>query len=731
MSPRQRRLRRRRRRGSGAKRGLLAILGIVVIAAFASAVGVIGYIVAVASSAPDIEALKPVNQGANSVVYASNGKRLGFIENDELRQPVETGDLPRVLKDATIAIEDQRFYRHKGVDYEGVVRAAVKNLRSGETVQGGSTITMQLVRNIYPITRRRTFERKIREAKLAQETEDQHDKTWILTNYLNSVPYGTVGGRTAIGAEAAARVFFAKRAKDLTLAEAATLAGLPQAPSLYNPFRDPRAAVARRNDVLSRMLKQGMISEERYRQAATAPLGAKSNDYFFSKRESYFFDYVKEQLIERYGLETVRKGGLKIHTTIDLRKQQAARDAMKGQLYYEDDPSSAIVSIDPRTGYIRAMASSSSYRKVKYNYAAQGRRQAGSTAKVWVLMAALRKGINPQSTTYVSRPLNLNTSYGPWKVKTYGGTYGGSMNLVRATTQSDNTVYAQLILDVGPDAVKEAAKDLGITSKLDGYPAEGLGGLRIGVSPLEMANAYATIAAGGVRHKPIAVRKIVFPDGKSEDLGKPKGKRAFSDGVAWEATKILQQNVLSGTGTKANIGCPSAGKTGTVDEYTDAWYIGYTPKLTSAVWVGYPNQKVPMYSVHGIRVAGGTFPAAIWHDYMAKVNGDCSSFQPPSSGASFQPFFGRYAGTGSSGDRNYSYRGGGGGDDDDSGDGDRSGDGSSGGGGGGYSPDLYESAPQSAPQVSPPSGGGGGGNGGGNGNGRGNGGGSAGGTSPE
>lgn len=695
----------------------------VVIGAFAGAVGVIGYIVTVASSAPDIESLKPVDQGSNSVVYASNGKRLGFIENDELRQPVRTEQLPRILKDATIAVEDQRFYRHKGVDYEGVVRAAVKNLRSGETVQGGSTITMQLVRNIYPITRRRTFERKIREAKLAQEIEDQHDKTWILTNYLNSVPYGTVGGRTAIGAEAAARVFFAKRAKDLTLSEAATLAGLPQAPSLYNPFRDPRAAIARRNDVLQRMRKQGMISEERYQQAAASPLGARSNDYFFSKRESYFFDYVKEQLIEHYGLETVRKGGLRIHTTIDLDKQQAARDAMKGQLYYDDDPSSAIVSIDPRTGYIRAMASSSSYRKVKYNYAAQGRRQAGSTAKIWVLMAALRKGVNPNSTTYVSRPLDLTTPYGPWKVKTYGGTYSGSMNLVRATTQSDNTVYAQLILDVGPDAVKQAAKDMGITSKLEGYPAEGLGGLRIGVSPLEMANAYATIAAGGVRHKPIAVRKIVFPDGKSEDLGKPKGKRTFSEGVAWEATKILQQNVLAGTGTKANIGCPSAGKTGTVDEYTDAWYIGYTPKLTSAVWVGYPNQKVPMYSVHGIRVAGGTFPAAIWHDYMGKVaTRDCSSFEAPSTGANFQPFFGKYAGTGSSGDRDYSY---GSGDDDDSKDKSgrddntrgKTGGGGGRSGGGGYDPDLYEAPPQAAPKVSPPSGGGGGGGGRGNGGG--------------
>ncbi len=701
-----------------------------VIGAFAAAASVVGYIVVVASDAPDIQELRPVDQGASSEVFASNGRRLGFIENDEVRQPVATAELPTSLKQATIAIEDQRFYKHKGVDYEGVVRAAIKNLRSGETVQGGSTLTMQLVRNIYPIGRKRDFKRKIKEAKLAQELEDQHPKVWILTNYLNSVPYGTVGGRTAIGAEAAARVFFDKPASKLTLPEAATLAGLPQAPSLYNPFRDPRAALSRRNDVLRRMKKLHMISDAEYQQAAAAPLGARSNDYYFSKRESYFFDYVKEQLIERYGLETVRKGGLRIYTTIDLGKQKAARAAMKGQLPYQDDPSSAIVSIDPRNGYIRAMASSSSYRQVKYNYAAQGRRQAGSTFKVMVLMAALRKGINPNTTTYVSRPLDLNTPYGPWKVNTYSHSYGGSMNLVNATLQSDNTVYAQLDLDVGPDAVRQAAYDMGITTKLDGYPAEGLGGLRLGVSPLEMADAYATIASFGVRHKPIAVKKVVFPDGKSEDLGKPKGKRTFSQGVAWEATKILEQNIQRGTGTGANIGCPAAGKTGTVDDWTDAWFIGFTPKLTTATWVGYPNQKVSMSSVHGIQVAGGTIPASIWHDYMSSVaTKDCSDFQPPAGSASFQPFFGKYSSNGySGGGGNY---GGNDQQDQSQNDSQRNGQGNDngGGGGGGYDPNLYESPPQAAPETQAPSTGGGGKDKGG-GKDNGGGGGKTGGTSP-
>jgi penicillin-binding protein 1A len=695
-----------------------------VLGAFASAMAVVVYVIAVASSAPDISSLKPRDKGANSEVFASNGRRLGFIENDELRQPVVTSDLPRTLQNATIAIEDQRFYHHQGVDYEGIVRAAIKNLRSGKTVQGGSTITMQLVRNLYPVSRARNLTRKIREAKLAEELETQHPKIWILTNYLNDVPYGTVGGQTAIGAQAAARVFFDKPARALTLAQAATLAGLPQAPSLYNPFRDPRSALSRRNDVLHRMHQLHMIGDAQYASALASPLGVKSNDYYTARRESYFFDYVKEQLIQRYGLETVRKGGLKIYTTIDLAKQQEARDAMKGQLPYQDDPSSAIVSIDPRNGYIRAMASSAKYGKVQFNYAAQGHRQAGSTFKVMVLMAALRKGVDPNTTTYVSRPLDLNTPYGPWKVSTYSHSYGGSMNLVTATVQSDNTVYAQLDLDVGPDAVRQAAYDLGITTKLDGLPAEGLGGLRLGVSPLEMATAYATIASGGKRHKPIAIKRVVFPDGKSEDLGKPVAKRTFSEGVAYEATKILEQNVQRGTGTAAAIGCPAAGKTGTVDDYTDAWFIGFTPHLTSAVWVGYPNQKVPMYSVHGIRVAGGTFPAQIWHDYMSKaVGGDCASFPPPSQTASFQPFFGKYSRTGSSG---YGYGGGGNGGGGANGNG---GGGNGGGGGGtGYNNrQIYESPPQAAPQTGGGGGGGGKGRKGGGGKGGGN---AAGGTSP-
>jgi penicillin-binding protein 1A len=287
----------------------------------------------------------------------------------------------------------------------------------------------------------------------------------------------------------------------------------------------------------------------------------------------------------------------------------------------------------------------------------------------------------------VSKPLALQIpGYGTWNVKTYGNTYGGSMNLVKATITSDNTVYAQLDVDLGPDKVAKTAHDLGITSKLEGVPSEGLGGLGQGVSPLEMARAYATLANGGKRHKPVAIRKVVFRDGKADtSLGKSKGKQVITDGEAYEVTKILEKNVQAGTGTKAQIGCPVAGKTGTTDNFNDAWFVGYTPDLASAVWVGYPNALKEMRSVHGISVAGGTFPAQIWGGFMRQAKGsDCRSFPQPTTPVTFSPFFGKHSRTGKSPT-------------------DSSGGTSAGGGGyKGYDPRLYAQPPQQAPSTKSP-----------------------------
>ncbi|MCX6386051.1 MAG: transglycosylase domain-containing protein [Solirubrobacterales bacterium] len=621
-------------------------MGVALSIVLVGVLGAVGYVVSVAASAPSLSSLKPIDKGAVSVVYAAGGERLGFIESDEIRTPIVRADMPKMLRMATVAIEDQRFYKHNGVDYEGVIRAAFKNLESGQTVEGGSTITMQLVRNLY-ITKERTFERKIREAKLAEQLESAHSKAWILTSYLNNVPYGTLGGRTAIGAQAGARMFFDKQAKDLTLAESALLAGLPQAPSLNNPFYSPGPAKVRRDEVLNAMAAQGMITVAEARTAKAQGLGVKANRYYSTKREAYFFDYVQQELIQKYGINTVRRGGLKVYTTLELPLQEQARAAIAGRLNETGDPSAALVSIDPKNGHIRAMASSATYGDSQLNLASQGRRQPGSTFKVMVLMTALRKGIDPASTFYVSKPLDLKTPYGPWKVSTYAHSYGGSMNLVSATLQSDNTVYAQLDLDIGPEEVRQTAYDMGITTKLDGFPAEGLGGLTLGVSPLEMANAYATIASGGWRNTPTAVLKVVFPGGKTEGAEAPKRTKVFSDGVTYAATQILEQNVQGGTGTAAQIGCPAGGKTGTTDSFNDAWFVGFTPNLATSVWVGFPQAQIEMTNVHGISVAGGTFPAQIWGDYMTTARGeDCADFPYPTESAVLSPFFGKYASTG-------------------------------------------------------------------------------------
>ena len=682
----------------------LGVLATVSIIAMLSAVG---YVLAIAASAPDLSELKPADKGQLSVIYAVDGSRLGFIQSDVLRRVVPWGDIPVDLRRATVAIEDERFYKHGGVDINAIVRAAFKNLRSGKNLQGGSTITQQLVRALYIKDPKRDFNRKIREAKLASELEDEHSKTWILHNYLNSVPYGTVGGRTAIGVEAAAVTFFNKHARGLKLYQSALLAGLPQAPSEYNPFRNPQAALTRRNEVLRQMAKNGYITQAEGERASQRGLGLRAGTRYIQRREPYFFDYVQDKLIDRYGVGVVRRGGLRIHTTIDPALQDSAREAIN--LHYADSagPSSALVAVDPATGKIRAMASSGTYQHSKFNLAAQGHRQPGSAFKTFVLTTAIREGVNPDSTYYTSKPLNIDDpDYGHWDVKTFGNSYIGTVSLTRATLSSDNTVYAQLILDLGPKKVCETAKLLGITTHLDCYPAEGLGGLTLGVTPLEMAGAYATLASGGIRHRPTGIERVVFPDGKSENLASGEGKRVLTDGEAYAVTKVLKANVQGGTGTAANYGCPAAGKTGTTDEAKDAWFVGYTPKLSAAVWVGYPDAGVAMPGAQG-----GTYAAPVWHDFMLPAHGDsCDDFPEPTEPAEFSPFFGKYSSTGSARTGEYYGPGGTTTTPDQK-----------------YDPRFYEQAPldppktetppeQPAPEAPAP----GNGNGNGNGNGKGN-----------
>jgi penicillin-binding protein 1A len=646
---RRRRLRRRRERTAARRFTFVLVLGLILGGLAAIAATTLTAASAFRASC-DLSLLKPVAIGQNSFVYAADGSLLGAIPAERNRQPIKLAQMSAWISKATVAIEDRRFYEHGGLDYEAIIRAAVKNLEEGEIVQGGSTITQQLVRNLY-IGRERSLERKTKEACLALKVEDVHDKNWILETYLNQVYFGN----HAYGIEAAAQTYFSRPAAKLNIVQAALLAGLPQAPSAYDPFKRPDEAVRRRNDVLTAMYTGGYINAEDYQAASQAPLKLKAGQLYTKIREPYFFSYVREQLIAKYGANTVRGGGLKVYTTIVPRLQRLAVTAIEKTLNQKSDPAAAIVSINPKNGAIRAMTAVIPGKKnLQFNIAAQGRRQAGSAFKTFALTEAIRQGINPNSTMYLSAPFhwqpdpNCTEAIDPncvWDVSTYDQSYTGPTPITQATLRSDNTVYARLTLDLGPEKVVRTARQMGIRTKLEPVASVGLGSNSVSV--LEMASAYATLAAGGVHAKPMAIRKVVLPTGKVDagaGWGQTEKKRVFSDGVAYEVIRILKMNMVAGTGTQANPGFPAAGKTGTTDDWGDAWFAGVTTRSSTVVWVGYQNAKIPMTNVHGIRVAGGTFPAMIWGLFMrgAYANKPPPDWSSPLNPAIWEAFSGQY-----------------------------------------------------------------------------------------
>jgi penicillin-binding protein 1A len=660
LDARRRRQRRRARASAGRRKVVVLIAAVAAALAAALAAGGLTAATALQSNC-DLNELRPVvTLGQNTLVYAADGSLLGSIPaKGRNRQVIPLKEVGPWTVRATVAIEDRRFFDHHGVDAEGIARALWEDIKAGAVVQGGSTITQQLVRNLY-ISNERTLERKVTEACLAMKLDGAWSKQRILAGYLNNVYYGY----QAYGIEAAAQTYFSRRAARLTLTQAALLAGLPQAPSAYDPFRKPAQAIARRDEVLHAMRRDGLISQERYEQAISQRrLGLKRGTVYTRIREPYFFAYVRNELVKQYGEKRVRWGGLRVYTTIDRRYQQQARKAIRETLYERSDPAAALVAIDPPTGEIKAMtAETPGQRGNQFNLAAQGLRQAGSTFKTFVLAAAIEEGINPASTSYLSAPLKYSTDPNggdceatpptAWCPETYDNSYIGTTTIDRATLRSDNTVYARLTLDVGPEKVVRAARKMGVRSApMDAVPAVGLGAAS--VSPLEMAAAYATLAAGGVYSKPIAIRRVVLPNGKNDTKagwGKQKHERVMPDWVAAEVTRILEQNVLSGTGyPNAVIGRPAAGKTGTTDNHADAWFAGYTPDLQATVWVGHPKGQVPMLDVHGIRVAGGTFPAEIWGKFMRAALADepVQSWRPAQSYPVWRYFSGEWAFKGS------------------------------------------------------------------------------------
>ena len=581
-----------------------------------------GLLTAVASQIPNCDP-RQVPHEVDGHIYANDDHTiLATLRGSESRILVETNEIAPIMQQAIVAIEDKRFYEHRGVDMRGIARAVWADISNKSVVQGGSTITQQFVKNSC-VTTARTISRKLKEAALAWQLEQHWSKLRILTAYLNTIYFGN----GAYGIQRAAQTYFNTTASRLTLPQAALLAGIPSDPSRFDPVTNPKAARARRLEVLRTMYAQGEITSRDLQRAGQTPL-PRANDVRLPGIEGpapYFVNYVKQQLIEKYGTRKVFGGGLNVQTTIDLRLQKLARGAIQSVLKEPNGPSAALVAVRPRTGEIVAMYGGDNFRQSQFNLAVQGERQPGSSFKPFVLATALKQGISP-TTVFPSKPVNIFIGDKYWPVHNYENDYIGSGDLVTATAVSDNSIFAQLTRLVGPGNVAKTAHQLGITRHLNPYFAIGLGA--DDVSPLEMARAFSTFANGGRRvdgsvfgNRPRAIARINNARDKLVDNNRPLYRSVLTPNEDALLTGILEGVIRSGTGKRAALpGRVVAGKTGTTENYGDAWFVGYTPQLATAVWVGYPTKLKPMLTeYHGDPVAGGTFPAEIWRVFTQQA----------------------------------------------------------------------------------------------------------------
>jgi penicillin-binding protein 1A len=581
---------------------------------------------------PPAPSLASLNQ--TSLLTDANGQRLATFHGAENRTVVTLDKVPEVVRQAVVSVEDRNFYRHSGVDPIGITRALITDLRHRDVKQGGSTITQQYVKNAY-VGRERSAWRKIREAVISVKLERKLTKDEILERYLNTIYFG----RGAYGVQAAAQAYFGKDVGQLGLPEASYLAGIIRSPERADPAVDPELAEQRRRLTLVSMERDGYITARERRDVEATPLWgitgyvvpreqlARSTEVALTdKGTQYFVEYVRRFLLERYGEKAVYGGGLRVRTTLDLGAQAQAYDAVYGFLNREGDPSGALVAMDP-DGRVKAMVGGKDFNTLKVNLAA-GRagggvgRQAGSTFKVFALAEAVREGYTVESAFNAPKQVEFELAGGEkWRPSNYEGAAYGRMNLVDATEQSVNTVYAQLVMVLGPDKVAQAARDLGVTSELKPHPSIVLGTQNVSV--LEMAAAYNTFANRGVHAAPQVVLEVTDADGNRIETFHPDRRRVLERSQADVVNAVLRQVVESGTGQEAQFGRPAAGKTGTTQDYGDAWFIGYTPKLTAAVWMGYPEgQSHRMLNVRGKKVSGGTWPAVIFRRFMAAATKD-------------------------------------------------------------------------------------------------------------
>ena len=594
-------------RSSGSR--ILLIIAVVITVMI---VGVgCGFLTATLNTKQDLEDVRPA---ASSQIYDINGNELANVHAEQNRVPVKISQVPEHLKDAFIAVEDVRFYEHSGVDPKGIMRAVFANITNKGVAEGGSTITQQLAKNAY-LTQDRTYKRKIQEVFLALQLERKYTKDEILELYLNQIYFG----QGAYGVQAAAKTYFGKDVKDLDLNECAMLAGIPKSPNYFSPLNNLQAAQERKAVVLDQMAKYGYIS------ASTAAKTKAENMNLVKPQKqdtgglaSYFIDYVTQQMIEKYGADAVYQEGLKIYTTLDVDMQKAAEAAMQNLPVHSTDgsgnkqPQAALVAIEPSTGYIKAMVGGRGTDQ--FNRATMAERQPGSSFKPFVFAAALENGLTPSSTVE-DKPINI----GGWQPQNYSRNFNGTVTMRYVAEQSLNVPTIKIAQEVGMEKIIYLAEKMGIStfvkegSANDMNYAVSIGGMTKGVTPLEMTSAYGTFANDGVHVEPVAIVKVLNQKGEVLEEAHPKSEQVLKKSTANNLTSMLMGVIARGTGTGANIGRPAAGKTGTTDNYQDAWFVGYVPDLVAGVWVGC-DDNARMGSM-----TGGTTPATIWKAFMSKV----------------------------------------------------------------------------------------------------------------
>ncbi len=558
-------------------------------------------------SLPSIDQLAQYEPTLTSQIVSADGELIKTFGAYKYKK-VSIHEIPEYMKKAIISIEDKNFYSHDGFDIQALIRSTIKNIKAGKIVQGASTITQQITRILF-LSQEKTFTRKFKELILAHRLEKTVTKDKILEMYLNHIYLG----EGAYGIAAAADIYFDKKVNELTLAECALLAGLPQAPSVYNPYRNMDLAKKRRAMVINRMLEDGYITKKEAKETKKSEIVLSENRKINTlKKAPYFVDFVIKELKEKAGLDEqeVIQGGYKIYTTLNYEYQQAAEKSlvnnMKGWGLTESDEQAALLSYDVVSGQVMAYIGGRDYSETQFDRVSLAIRQPGSSFKVFIYITAMEQGLTP-FTVYPDIPVQI----GDWSPQNYGKKYRIELPLYKALALSSNVVASQLIMDVGVEEVRRTARKMGITTPLEKDPTIALGSS--GVKMIELATAYGVLANGGIKVEPYGIEKIETANGRVVYVAKNDYKRILDIKTVAYMVEMLKQVVKFGTGAASNIGRPSAGKTGTTDSYRDAWFVGFTPDIVTAVWVGNDNNTPTN------KLTGGSLPAVIWRDFMKVI----------------------------------------------------------------------------------------------------------------